>query len=535
MSAAPRPTARRRAWAALAACALAASGAMAGDSKSPPDGEWPWDLPPGGALSAARRKDLYNLGIVGAKASDVGVPAAPAAQGGVRQVQMGDDTAVDAGPDRLRIEVLYSGGPGEKAGLRVGDVVTGAAGAAFKGGYIAPLAKAILDAESGATKGLALTVEREKGPFIVTIALPAGGKEAATPLSGKARVAAVHAALEWLAKRQSGDGGFPETLSAKNGAVVQACVAGLAWLAGGSDLTKGPHAANVKKAVGFIEGNVGVDAMGGKTAGIDGGGANWNQTNWGFAHAAIFLGELQSRSPTNAVGALLRKYADTLAQRQEASGGWAHGPGGANALGYVELNIVSGLSLMGMGAARHAGWEPPSAMLAKAKKYIEDSSGSDGGVGYSTAAGQQGQGNIGRTAAAWMGYSALGLASDAWTSKMADYLREHAGDVFGGHASLMQHFLLAGMAAQTAGGDAAKKYWAVAEANVVLARSPDGSFQPRPWHESLLMGSNSDVDFGDVWTTAAWTIVLATDAKADGLPGLPAATGRLQPKPPKAK
>jgi hypothetical protein len=129
-----------------------------------------------------------------------------------------------------------------------------------------------------------------------------------------------------------------------------------------------------------------------------------------------------------------------------------------------------------------------------------------------------------------MGYTALGLDHEKWTAKMQGYVKQHAGDVFGGHASLMQHFFLAGVASQALGGDAAKAYWTVCESNLDLARAPDGSFQPRPWHESLQMGSNSDVDFGEVWTTAAWAIVLAADGQKDGLPGLPATTRRLAPK-----
>ena len=35
------------------------------------------------------------------------------------------------------------------------------------------------------------------------------------------------------------------------------------------------------------------------------------------------------------------------------------------------------------------------------------------------------------------------------------------------------------------------------------------------------MGTNSDVSFGDVWTTAAWTIVLACKPEKKCRPGLP--------------
>jgi Family of unknown function (DUF6288) len=503
-------------------------GGTTGDA---PPSDWPWGVPGGGGGPGAGKKDLYNLGILGAKASDAARAARPEPGEGMRQTKMESDPSADRGPDRLRVEILFPAGPAAKAGLRVGDVVFGVNGKSFKDGSVAPLAKAILDAESGATKGVTLSVERDKANVQVLVTVPVAGKEAATPTKGKARAAQVKAALDWLAARQDADGGFAETLSGKNGAVVQASMAGLAWLAGGSDLVKGPHADNVKRAAEFVRANAGLDTSEGLP-----GGANWNQSNWGVAHAAIFLGELHSRSPDEGVAAALRSLGDDLAKRQETTGGWAHGPGGPNALGYVELNIVSGLSMMGMGLARHAGWEPPAAVVAKARAYLEDSSGGDGGIGYSTAPGQKGQGNIGRTAATWMGYVALGLRREKWTSKMTAYVERHADAVFGGHASLMQHFLLSGMASQALGGDAAKSYWSVAEANLVTARAPDGSFQPRPWHESLQMGSNSDVSFGEVWTTASWAVVLASDGQKDGLAGLPAATGRLQPPPPaKAK
>jgi len=90
----------------------------------------------------------------------------------------------------------------------------------------------------------------------------------------------------------------------------------------------------------------------------------------------------------------------------------------------------------------------------------------------------------------------------------------------------MQHFLLAGVAAHAQGGDARKEFWSAAAQELTIARAPDGSFQPRPWHESLSIGSNSDVSFGDVWTTAAWAIVLACEPSRDGArPGLPAWMG----------
>jgi hypothetical protein len=315
---------------------------------------------------------------------------------------------------------------------------------------------------------------------------------------------------------------------------VQTSLAGLAWLAGGSDLENGPHKDNVKGAMDFVIANVG----GGRGLGFGGGdggggtsdggdapsGPSWDQSNWGYAHAAIFLGELHQRTSTAELKEALIDCGRTLARRQEKTGGWAHGPGGPNALGYVELNIVSGLALCGIGLAGQAGYEVPEDVIEKAEEYLSGSGGGDGGVAYSHKSGQRGQGNIGRTAGAWLGFVDLGLGSSKWAKKMGKYVTSHAGETFRGHASLMQHVLLAGVAAHALGGKARAEYWSQNIEELTIARAPDGSFQPRPWHESLSIGSNSDVSFGQVWTTAAWAIVLGCEPSGDRV-GLPAWMG----------
>jgi hypothetical protein len=307
---------------------------------------------------------------------------------------------------------------------------------------------------------------------------------------------------------------------------VQTALAGLAWLAGGSDDRTGPHAARVAAAAGYVIDNLaGGMTMPGRPAPVGRGGASWDQTNWGFAHAAIFLGELHARRASPKVKRALLSCGQALAERQEASGGWAHGPGGPNALGYVELNIVSGLALCGLGLAQQAGYEVPPSVLEKAEAYLKASSAGDGGVGYSDKPGQRGQGNIGRTAVAWLAYETLGLGRSGWGQKMRKWTARNASEVLGGHASLMQHVLLAGVAAHALGGKARAAYWQALERDLILARAPDGSLQPRPWRESLSIGSNSDVSFGEVWTTAAWTIVLACEPEKGVRPGLPAWMG----------
>lgn len=488
--------------------------------------EWPFGS--AAKTSAFRGHDLYNLGLFGAKARDPRVPLkgdAPVPEG-VQSFQI-DKSGGDDGPDELIVEILFPGGPAEKAGIEVGDRIVGIAGRKFKDGSLGPIAEAIVKAEAGDGK-VALSVQRENaGSRKVTIELPTSGRQAQKPTEGPGRQALLDGALKWLAEHQEQDGGFRETLSGSNGAVVQASLAGLAWLSGGSDLDAGPYRENVTKALEFVRTTLPTIESAVPSAA---GGPSWNQSNWGYAHAALFLGELAHRTNDQKVRELLVECGRTLAERQEASGGWSHGPGGKNALGYLELNIVSGLALWGIGLARQVGYEVPDKVLENAEEYLKRSSSGDGGIGYSHENGKSGQGNIGRSAAAWLGYVNLGLGKNAWGKKMSGFVKKNAGDLLGGHASLMQHILLGGVAAHAQGGEAAKKYWAMAQRDLILARSPDGSFQPRPWHETLGMGSNTDVTFGEVWTTAAWAIVLGCEPEQDGRPGLPALLGQYAGK-----
>jgi hypothetical protein len=472
--------------------------------------------------------DLFNLGLLGAKASDASKPPpAGRTQTGRRSVSANpnDNKAADVGPERLRIHLLFPGGPAEKAGLKVGDVITGVeGGAAFDKGSSKPLADALRKAEGNKEKPVVtLVVEGADGkPKKVAVKIaPAAQKDRADPTKPAGRAAIGDAACAWLAERQNSEGGYAETLGGRMGAVVQTSVAGLAWLAHGSTATKGKYAANVAKARDFVAKYVGQQDRG---LGAAPGGANWNQENWGWCHAAIFLGELQLREPSAELKAHVLRCGAALVKNQEASGGWAHGPGGPNGLGYVELNIMAALALSGLGLAKQCGAEIPKDALMRAVDYVEASS-SGGGVGYSTKPGQQGQGNIGRSAGCWLGYRALGFEQRPFTQSMQSYVARTIGDVLGGHASLMQQTLLAGVAAAALGGEAQKKFWLELSDDATLARAPDGSLQPRPWHETVAMESNSDVSAGEVWTTACWAIVCLGDGAEKPRTGLPAWAG----------
>ena len=487
-----------------------------------PAADWPF-----GKGDGFKRLDLYNLGLIGAKASDADTapPSDAPPQQGKRRVQM-ERAGKDTGPDRLRIDLLFPEGAAARAGLQVGDFIVGVGSRKFSKGSLDPLATALLKAESSKGNLILLVAKGGRGAAQkIELSIPVSpvGKAARKPLVGKGRAELWKGAVAWLARRQDANGGYKQTLSGLNGAIIQTAMGGLAFLGAGSDLSQGEYKDNVRRAADFLIANV--RNLGGDKGGERGPKPSWSQSNWGYAHAAIFLGELHARTADRDVLDALHYCAQRLVETQEPSGGWAHGPGGKNALGYIELNIVTGLALGGLGLARQSGFEVPAEALARAEAYLTASGGGDGGVGYSTSAGQKGQGNIGRTSAAWLGYLSLGLGKKPWAKKMASYVKRNADKSLGGHASLMQHLLLAGVAAQVHGKAAAKSYWSTAQRDLVLARAPDGSFQPRPWHESLSMGSNSDVSFGEVWTTAAWAVVLLTAPSKEGAKGFPAWTG----------
>ncbi len=477
---------------------------------------WPWGID-GDDLMA--RRDLFNLGALGAKAWDADRPE-PAAErtGGVRRVETSRGDGDDHGPKRLVVRALCGGGPAQKAGLQLDDVITGVDGQAFTPGCFQLLATALQRAEAGDGK-LVLQLERAQKPFELTVKLKKLGAHALSPEQGRMRQQILDDALAWLAAHQQG-GGFPETLAGTTGAIVQTCLAGLAWIGGGSSLQKGKYKANLASAQQFV-----LRGLGQPEPRLGHGDANWDQTTWALAHAAIFLGELQLASGGKKPSQDLQRLADELAARQEAQGGYGHGPGGKNALGYVELNIMLTYVACGLSLAEQAGCKVDQAALDKLFGYAEQSANEDGGVGYSTLEGQRGFGNIGRTAGTWL--AALGLGRDSpFVAKMGAYTKDHIADMMGGHASLQQHMLLAGLAAVALGKEGQAAYWAGGlQRDLTLARTPDGALQPRPWHESLSMQSNTDVSVGEVWTTASWAIVLGAHGES-GKGGLPGWCGR---------
>lgn len=496
---------------------------VVGQKTGPAPSRWPFGK--ADARFASDGFDLWNLGVLGAKACDADNPPKERTAG--RQAfRSGGDKSADDGPRRLRVDALFPAGPAETGGLKLGDVIIGVNGTPFAKHSMPAMAEALSKAEANKEKPVVtLMLEGVGGkPKTLAIRIPVD-PESANPAQPAARAKIAKKALAYLASKQASNGGYPETLSGENGAVVQASMAGLCWLAAGSAPGKGTYAENVEKARDFVVATLfKADEM--QTMSRD---ANWNQTHWRLTYGMMFLAECEARSPSSAVKTALQEGVVRLEAAQIDSGGFGHGPGGANALGYIELNIVGGLVLKALGAAKAVGCKVDDVKARKLLRYLEASGGGDGGVGYSTAQGQKGDGNIGRTAVSWLG--ALQCApQDPFTAKLKAFSERNIGDVLGGHASYLQHVSFAGLAACALSPETEKTFIAATTRDLTLNRAPDGSIQPRPWHETVLMGSNSDVSVGDVWSTACQLLPLVARVPKTGPGGLPVTLGTLKPK-----
>lgn len=465
--------------------------------------------------------DLYNLGPIGGKAALNG--------------------------NKLEVRSVVKDTPGEKGGLRPGDVITGAGGKPFADAYV-DLAKAISAAEAQAKNAkLKLTIERAGKSSELELTLTAWGKDATTFPAGKMRDKIVEDALAWLAKQQQGDGSFDCHLSAENGKVCMTSLCGLAFIACGSTAEKGAYSANVKKAAQFVMANIGVER---EFPGMPKGGANWNQTNWGLGYGGIFLAQVQLLSPMNGVKEKLVWVRDTILKNMEESGGWAHGPGGPNALNYLELEIVSNYCLSALGGIAACGIDVDKAKVEKALTYVQKCGGGGPGVGYSTRQGQVGFGDVGRTSGAIAAFAALGRTDHAYYKPMVGFMQGNLRKIKDGHVSPMMHWLAAAIACRREGSKSWEAFWETQREECTMLRMPDNTFTARPTDESATLGKNNDRDMGAVWCTAHWVIILGLDkdnltlwlGKGKSVKPKPEekkeaapTTGEKKPEPPKEK
>lgn len=430
--------------------------------------------------------DAFNLGLIGADGNP-------------------------KGKDKIEVIEVTKDGPSEKGGLLKGDVIVGIEGKGFSESKhpVFQLVEALEVVTAKKSAVCTLSVERGGKPVQIKLTLPSLGPHSkGCPKSCKRCDAMAKQSLDWLVKQQEPDGGFPTRMAATTGKVVVTSVCGMAFLANG----------NYKEAAGKCVDFVMKNAIEKAATGDDpfkgmGGKGNWNQSNWALGYGGVFLGMVYQSAKDAKVKSALADIAAQIVKNQEASGGWAHGPGGPNALDYLELEIMSNWCLGALGLAQQAGVEVRADAIEKAMKYVELCAAGDGGVGYADRPGQKGMGEPGRTSGAIFAWMCLKQNKGGFYGKMTQYWERNMAEITDGHVSPVMHYSTSGLAGHALGGGAWDKFMDRFRIEFLACRRIDGSFAARPTEESQMMRSNSDREVGDCWITGNYLLILGLPNK----------------------
>lgn len=419
---------------------------------------------------------------------------------------------VEQGKNGLVIVIreIVTEGLADKSGLLVGDTILKANGKGISGktldevidNFCATIEKAEAKKAQGKYTKIKIVVERAGATVKIDLwirALPPASKSDPKKCKKTARIIAE--GLDFLADRQQSEGNQLHVAN-ENHAIATAALSGLAWIGSG----KKKYAKNIAKVADFIMDKAGKerDMSGFRSASSSKNKANWNQTNWSLCYAAIFLSEYQGQKKRAAVKRRLQEIVNKIQENQEASGGWAHGPGGPNALNYLELEIMSNLALGGMGMAQRVGIKLDEAKVIRGYHYVKKCT-TGGGVAYSPLPGQAGHGDPGRTAGAMWALRQLGKGKSL-QSAMAKFYMPKVEKLYEGHACPTMHIWNGAMASALLGKNAYTKYWKTWRPFIMASRTTGGAFGCRPTDESRQLKTHPDRSWGPSFVTAHYLV-----------------------------
>ncbi len=355
------------------------------------------------------------------------------------------------------VTAVARGSAAYRAGFETGDVIGGVAEGRPAGEYVTAVAAALGAARAAGERAADLDVRLRRAGKERTMRL-------VLPLGEIDVLVATTRALDYLADEVNADPRFEKTRTRSFYApIIDAPLTGLALLTGGSTRRTGRHAAALRVVLAYCMEHGGRrkhtqdainEAVGGNICSLT--------HNAGFN--AMFLAQLiGSEAPERAEGGgaeaegagtslrfsqqqirdKLRACCKTLEGIQLKNGGWQHGSGGVNMLGYTDLVAATVTAMNGLAMARQVGVDESGPAIERGLDYLRRVT-EDGRVGY--AAGNRGTFSPGRNAAVLQVMVRLGLAEDDLVGPMKAILATKIDEAGMGHGSPVWHLFYVGLA-----------------------------------------------------------------------------------------
>jgi hypothetical protein len=190
---------------------------------------------------------------------------------------------------------------------------------------------------------------------------------------------AVKAGLDFLARTQSGDGGWHEGGGGQAYPVACTSLAGMALLAHGHTPTRGHYAPQIASTVDYV---VGCSTSSGLLTGPN---EESGRPMHGHGFALLFLASVYGMETREAQRTKTREAIDAAvlltARGQSGAGGWTYIPGAGDE-GSVTVTQVQALR-----ASHNAGFVVPKGTIEQAVRYIDRCSTPEGGICYSLFSG----------------------------------------------------------------------------------------------------------------------------------------------------
>ena len=181
--------------------------------------------------------------------------------------------------------------------------------------------------------------------------------------------------LDWLAKRQSRVGHWPD----KSYPTAIAALAGTAFICSGSTTTQGPYAENIRRTIDYLISKC-------RKNGLIGDPKRDSRYTYGHGFAMLFLsqviGEEEDVDRRQELAEILERAAQFSVNAQTKAGGWGYVSAQDNATfdeGSTTITQVQGLR-----GCRNAGITVSKKAIDSAIQYIYKCKNKDGGISYSS-------------------------------------------------------------------------------------------------------------------------------------------------------